>query len=379
MFFWAGVAVLLFFLQKEKLKVTGFVVAFLALYAVSCAGLLHSSNVSQGVTDVGRKVAFIIFPILLTVSPKPSAQQTQTVLLTFVLSCIMTCVFCLSVASYRLLTGADSSFLSYHALSEVANMRANYLSLHLCIAVAIVFYFINMSKTSSMHRVIFYVAIAILIVSMLLLSARMQIILLTLAAMFYGVSRLRNKFGVVTSIVGGILIGILVTGLIFIFPANRERFKEAINYNKHQWGEQQIRGSIWPCSIELIKENPLFGVGTGDGIDELEKCYKRNDYTSLLYWEGVRFNAHNQFLETTIELGIVGLLFLVALFFVCLRNALSNENRLFLLFILIFAVCCLTESFLERQKGIVFFAFFSSFLCVAKPEGAARVISLKKP
>ena len=114
-----------------------------------------------------------------------------------------------------------------------------------------------------------------------------------------------------------ILIPICIVFLLFIFfiPINRERFKEAINYKGRYsvdkiWGGRALRELNWDCSKKIINNNPLFGVGTGDVQDELQKCYTENNYYQLTYWENTKYNAHNQFLETTIGQGIIGLFLL---------------------------------------------------------------------
>jgi O-antigen ligase len=165
-----------------------------------------------------------------------------------------------------------------------------------------------------------------------------------------------------------VLIGLML-GLILLSPKNRERFKEAINYKNEyalskKWGEKQMRFLMWSSATDLIKEKPLFGFGTGDVQDELEKHYVEHDYVSLTYWKNTRFNAHNQFMETALALGIIGLLVFVIGMIFGLKEAIRNKNKLYIVFVILFLGSCLTESMLERQNGIVFFAFFNSMLLV---------------
>src|SRR5437016_6103802 len=123
---------------------------------------------------------------------------------------------------------------------------------------------------------------------------------------------------------------------------------------------------MWNCALELIKSEPILEVGTGDVEDELQKCYTSNQYTSLTYWTDTRFNAHNQFLETAIGLGIPGLILLLSCFIIALYQAYMYKNIMYVIFIVLFAVSCLTESMLERQNGVVFYAFFNSLFAFNK-------------
>lgn len=71
-------------------------------------------------------------------------------------------------------------------------------------------------------------------------------------------------------------------------------------------------------------------------------------------------NAHNQFSDTIIAVGILGLLLLLVFFFMPVYIWMKNKNFDIVLFSLLFIVAfnSLFESVLERQMGIMFFVFF---------------------
>jgi O-antigen ligase len=71
-------------------------------------------------------------------------------------------------------------------------------------------------------------------------------------------------------------------------------------------------------------------------------------------------NAHNQYFEETLHNGIGGLLLFLISLLVPAYIALSRKDLIYLAFILIFSLCCITESMLTRQIGIIFYAFFNS-------------------
>jgi O-antigen ligase len=156
-----------------------------------------------------------------------------------------------------------------------------------------------------------------------------------------------------------------ISGLVYFISPINERLKEALNYKgeypiEKQWGGRALRELKWSCAVELIKKNFWTGVGTGDVQDELDECYKLHNYVPLLYWKDTRYNAHNQYLETFVELGIAGILILICCFGFALIVSMLRKNFLYFILILLFAISCLTESFLERQHGIVFYALFNS-------------------
>lgn len=75
-------------------------------------------------------------------------------------------------------------------------------------------------------------------------------------------------------------------------------------------------------SYEVIKENPLFGVGTGDHIAEVSQAIRLHE-TNPENIEGMFFNIrsghnaslHSEYLDTLVQFGLVGLLLFLNLFY----------------------------------------------------------------
>jgi hypothetical protein len=122
------------------------------------------------------------------------------------------------------------------------------------------------------------------------------------------------------------------------------------------------RVEYWHTSLLLIKQNLLFGVGTGDVPDAFRVQYeKMNSSLDPQY----RLRSHNQYLSITVAFGIIGLCwFLFILFYPLVINR-NYKNYLYVIFWLIFMISMLTEDTIETQEGVTFFAFFTSFLLCA--------------
>ena len=121
-----------------------------------------------------------------------------------------------------------------------------------------------------------------------------------------------------------------------------------------------IRLVKWKCSLEGIMEYPLLGVGTGDAEDYLVKCYEQKNFWGM--YQQYRFNSHNQYLETGLTLGLIGFALLLCTILFPFSIALKQKDNLLMTFLFLFSFCCLTESVLERQWGIVFYTLFASLL-----------------
>jgi O-antigen ligase len=126
------------------------------------------------------------------------------------------------------------------------------------------------------------------------------------------------------------------------------------------WGGIPLRVAIWNCSWDLIQNNWVTGTGTGDVQDELQSIYERRKFYFASRYN--RYDAHNQYLQQFLANGISGFVVLVLCIVVPLFFTLFNQNikGLYPAFLIIFAFICFSESFLEINKGIVWYSFFNS-------------------
>jgi O-antigen ligase len=80
-------------------------------------------------------------------------------------------------------------------------------------------------------------------------------------------------------------------------------------------------------------------------------------------------NAHNQYLQTTIATGIPGLILFIVAMLSALWAAVLKPDYGYLLFLILFLFCIITESMLESEAGVIFFSFFNSLLAVEALSG----------
>lgn len=118
------------------------------------------------------------------------------------------------------------------------------------------------------------------------------------------------------------------------------------------------RLEYWRCSLLIIKENPLFGVGTGDVPLAFSSFYEKNQ--SRLDPQ-FRLRSHNQFLSITVAFGIAGLLWFLFVLVAPMVIVKGYRQYLYVVFWLIFFISIFTEDTLETQEGVTFFAFFTAF------------------
>jgi O-antigen ligase len=109
-------------------------------------------------------------------------------------------------------------------------------------------------------------------------------------------------------------------------------------------------------------------VGTGDVKDHLLEKYREKQLYNAL---GLELNAHNQYLQTMLALGIIGLLILLLNIVLPALYGMEMKHYLYLIFLILVAFNFLFESMLETQAGVVFYAFFNAYLFAIKKDPAS--------
>jgi len=122
---------------------------------------------------------------------------------------------------------------------------------------------------------------------------------------------------------------------------------------------EDMRITLWKNALIVWNEKLIFGHGIGDAKSRLIDIHKDREITEA--YER-KYNCHNQFLETTTQTGVIGLIVLILVFIIPFYQAIKKKQELLFLFLMICFINFLFESMLQRLAGVVFFAFWYSFL-----------------
>jgi O-antigen ligase len=109
----------------------------------------------------------------------------------------------------------------------------------------------------------------------------------------------------------------------------------------------------------LIKEKPLIGYGLGS-IEQTTANYYETELPEVK--EQNRKVPHNQFMFTSLEMGLFGLFFLLAAIAIPIVQSSLFRNPLYISFAIIFLLSCLVENTFESQLGTSIYLVFGSIL-----------------
>jgi O-antigen ligase len=342
--------------------------AFLLYFLWILISLSYSENSELGWLNLGQKLTFLVFPFVLLSSPTLVCRHVRGVVRVFYWTLFVLSIIMLMLAGYKYYFNPQESLLAldyftYERLAYNVGIQPIYLSMYMVFSFFAVWwdYFlhpkIGLTRSGKWMARIWLFHFFMMTI---LLSSRMGLlILLTLTAglLLWLAYLKREKWSFALAKIA--ILFSLTLILIGMIPINKMRYAEMVDFEKdyteNKWGGRAIRVQKWLNTLELIAEQPLLGTGAGDMQNELQKVYKRNNF-KLAYIH--RFNPHNQFLQTWATLGLIGLFFLLAIFVLAFLNAFHFNNYLYTLTLFILAFSMITESILERHKGVVFFSFF---------------------
>jgi O-antigen ligase len=113
--------------------------------------------------------------------------------------------------------------------------------------------------------------------------------------------------------------------------------------------------------IEMLQEDPILFTGYGLNASYSKIAEKGVQYQLFLgdeQQEGYQTkNFHNQYIQNFAELGIFGVIILVLILALNMKNAIKNKDFVHISFAVLMISLFLTESFLWRQRGVLFFTF----------------------
>ena len=365
-----------FKIKWAKLTAAKWTWPFLVYYLLLVVGMIYTNDVENGLFTLDKKITFFILPIIAATEGCLNEKFVRFLKWSFVYSCVGVILVCLGAAAYSFFhdsTIANFDFstnenfkiihpdaspawmhFSYIQLGYWAGFHPAYLSMYLVFCLVILYTETDAGR-SELH---IHFLLGFLIVSFIaLLSSRMAILSFAGSAIYLTIVKIRKKEA------KGILSIVSLSFFLMIFlwlnPVARFRVIEEpmiTTYHANQtvtnWNSVSYRLLEWEGSWSVIKTHWFGGVGTGGGKLAMKNFYAHYNNSTV----GLDYNAHDQYLQTWMESGFLGLI----AFLFCLWIGLFRfqQDSSYVCFILIFSLMCLTESIGERQKGIVFFALF---------------------
>jgi O-antigen ligase len=338
------------------------ILLFASVYIFHLIAMLYTDNIDRGAKDLMQKLSLILFPIIIGTGPKLTRQMRVKGMEFFVLG-TLTAVF-LAFVSSAIAYGSSGIISEFYMSNFSPAHHPSYISFYMAMAIAMLL--LRIGDTTDVKKSLpLWIAVFFLSLSLIFPASKMGFINWALVCMIFLLKWLilkpRNRKSL------ALLLGVVILFALFLKfdPVASKRVGKAVEVtsqidqpsNESQIESNTARLYSWSTAFTLIKENPI-GVGTGDINDAMVSAYKKQGLDELA---AKSLNPHNEFLQIAVALGILpALLFLFSLFYP-FGKVIRNKDWIYGIFLLSVFIQFSVESMLEKQSGVIFFAFFNAY------------------
>lgn len=334
------------------------------LFVLYLVGMSYSEDKNEGWFSVEKKLSFLIFPVVFFFFP--GRFSLRGIVNAFVIGNVLHLLVLLALGMKALKEGVPDPFF-YDQFSF--HFHPSYLGLYNVISLAVInvrFLFSN-NEVMKWERVLFGFSAIVLVITLFLIGSKSGLVSFGLLVVISAIS-LMVRGSRKTAITVLLLSMISLCFLIIEFPKVKERFVNSWNALKHSGPEEGTsdRLKVWKSSLHLFSKRIFTGYGTGDVQNVLQSEYKSANMSHAA-WK--KLNAHNQFLQSGLAVGISGVLVLLWMFLFPFYSGANTGNFFFSFFLIVFFVNFLVEAMLEMQAGVVIFSYFYSLLLQSQVSG----------
>lgn len=380
------VAVSFYYSRNIRNKISLVLLLPIVLFLWMAVSYFWSIDVQPTLQAIPKEIALFLIPFVFWLIPSFTKEQKEKLLKYYSYSIALIVVFYLVRALFRFFLTKDTGVFFYHGPDNntdtgLVPRLLNAIHFSVYVAIAFFYFFIKEHKTKSEQLIALLLSVFVILLSSKNIIV-IFILLILIHIFFY--SKIANRLRL-----RNLTMLLLLLGLIISFSKIKERFlvefttnsdkgiSHNIALNKEKginnisiadaWTKEKFHPSdYFPGTAfrvyqfrmftEFLKEDPIFLKGFGLNASLNKLLAKEKQYN--LYPGYGTFNFHNQYIQVFAELGVIGFILLVFILFINLKNAFKNKDFLHIAFAILMLSLFLTESFLWRQRGVVFFTVF---------------------
>ena len=332
--------------------------ASIVFFCIHLFGLLWTEDLAWGLHIVHKMWYFIgLFPILYTIVRKDYISHYISA---FILAISIT-----EVCSYLVWFEVIEPFKNATVSNPTPFM--SHISYNPILAIAIYFVlheiFFNKKITNLVFSLYSFFSISMTI-NMFITGGRAgQVMFFVMLAIiifqFFNTQKIKALF-LILFLIPGIFITAYQTSDLFQVRVDAA-VKNITYYSDNKASSVGLRITFSLNSWDVIKKNPIIGVGTGDFPIEYKKINKINT-------PGLpnTTNPHNMYVLVAMELGALGVISMLSIFYYQIKLSFNSSTKFIrdfgITLPLLFLVIMWSDSYLLGHYTTLIFIFFSSFL-----------------
>lgn len=343
----------------REIKKNRVVHLYILLLLCQILGLLYTDNLAHGIKRINTMLPLLLLPAIIFSEKFPVRyfEQMMKYLLIFIFF-----YFTSLIVNHTYIEGRPMNVFALYALNENLGISQFYM-----VFILLAPLLLKLNKLLKGENILLNGLTSIaLIILIFFMTNKTSILLVIVGIILEFINVYRNKSFLFKAL-SITLILLMISVVTFSFPPISKRIdtilkttdfdieiiktKNKVTVTKNTLEHRLLINYI---SIKEIFNNPIFGVGTGDYQDVLNKRYKEINFKLGIL---KNFNNHNQYIEEFLKTGLFGGLVFIILMFKLLNVNFYRYPNYFSL-VVMFSLACFLESYLDRQHGVMIFCFF---------------------
>lgn len=325
----------LFFVAKRSWDVAFY-------FSILAIGLIYSQELSNGLSVLETNFSFLAIPMVISRCPPIDRGKLNELFRAFKLGLVVASLTCLAFAAYNCGQSPGIQHFFYYRFTEVINSHPTYFAYYIIFVISVELFTLYYDR-SEYPAFINYLTILFLFFILILTGGQTAFIAVLFVFSFFILKfSIEERTNEKRMVVGFVLV--MLFFLFFISIAKNEFF--------HDLADSWDRVVLWESALSAIP-NLFLGVGTGDYRVVLNDYYVKHN---LAHLATESYNSHNQMIQILFSNGILGLLGFSLMLIRPLFMAVENKNILAVFCFFPFLIYGVTEAFLGRFQGVVFFA-----------------------
>lgn len=333
---------------KSVLKNSWSILFYLAVLVL---GLAYSNDLQLGLRVLETNFSFVAIPVIIGWSGSLSEKTVMNLVRCFGSGLLIASLICLGNATVQFYQSNDLQHFFFYQLTGILGLQPTYFAYYLIFGITCGLY-VMYYKPSNDNWLGMGVAVLLFFFMLLLTGGRTAFIGLLLIFAFFILKYLVEER---TTRKMGVLVLVLTMLLTLFF----------VSFTEVEWRDKDLNDSwermiLWESAVKAMPD-VFFGVGTGDYKEALNSYYVTHQ---LERFANDSLNSHNQVIQLLFSNGLLGVLAFALLLGHPLYLAVKNQNLFAILVQFPFVVYGITEVFLGRYQGVVFFALLHQIMIV---------------
>lgn len=376
--------------KKENFKLQSALLLPILLYILMLLSYSWSIDSNETLLALSKEVPLILIPLGFLIFKTNTSEQKRKIIEYYSYVIVVFVLYYITRSLIRYLIFGDIRMFFYHGENDKDYGLVPKLlnAIHVSVFVAVAFFYFFTKEIKSKADTFFTF---LLFGFILLLSSKniiLVVVLLSLVNIFF-FSKTAHKLRL-----RNLIVFVLLIGIIFSIGRIKDRFKVEFQTNtdksfstnviegvpsgvhyvslKEAWTKETFtpndyfngtafRVYQFRIFLEMLNEDGIFWTGYGLNASSLkikEKAIQydlymgeKNDSDSGYQTK----NFHNQYVQNFSETGVFGFVLLLIMLIVNFKNAVKSKDFMHFAFAILMISLFLTESFLWRQRGVVFF------------------------